>query len=408
MEDAQQQAELLYRQIKDATKESVAAALDSQPKWLLVEAFGQALWNGDSEAALRVLDADIEATASDLGGQPLVHLAADAGDALVIRELVRRGAGIDVLCDGESVLESAARSGDIDTINAALDLHNWDADALCRALLSAQHVDVMEAFLSRGANPNHPHPEDGSSPLCFCVVTSAPIDQIRALLERGADADFRTRDGETPISLAVQEGLPEVVEVLVEAGANISDSSLEELKAQAAAVRQGLAALHAAADQLDEQLSVASPSSRFFLKSEPRGDGYRRLLDFVAQHCDSFRLVLAHPQMKRNETAIETEERLKPFLIAEEYATSSPGTRRPDDAEPLRLGRYRLDPDSLKILQVADRLYAWCLPSLPEDLACYTPEGREFLGSIGHEREACIDAPGVSKDELDGLLGDER
>ena len=408
MEDAQQQAELLYRQIKDATKESVAAALDSQPKWLLVETFGQALWNGDSEAALRLLKAGVDATASDLGGQPLVHLAADAGDARVIRELVRRGARIDVICEGESVLQSAAGSGDVNTVNAVLDLHNWDADAVCSALLSAQHVDVVETFLSRGANPNHPHPEDGSSPLCFCVVTRAPIDQIKALLERGADPGFQTRDGETPLSLAVQEGLPEVVEVLMEAGANIGNSSREELKAQAAAVRQGLADLHAAAGQLGEQLSFALPSSRFFLKSEPRGDGYRRLLDFVAQHCDSFRLVLGHPQMKRNETAIETEDRLKPFLIAEEYATSSPGTRRPDDAEPLRLGRYRLDLDSLKILQVADRLYAWCLPNLPEDLACYTPEGREFLGSIAHEREAWIDAPGVSEDELDGLLGDER
>lgn len=131
--------------------------------------------------------------------------------------------------------------------------------------------------------------------------------------------------------------------------------------------------------------------------SEPRGDDYRRLLTLSAEYCSTFTLVLKRPKVGRGANAKRTEAELLPHSIQEKRVVSWAGTIRPAGSSPARLGVYRFCAKSMELLSKVDGLYDWCLPDLPEDLDLFRHDGRPFLLSTAHEREAMIGAVEISE-----------
>ena len=122
--------------------------------------------------------------------------------------------------------------------------------------------------------------------------------------------------------------------------------------------------------------------------SEPSGPVYRSLLAFAAQRSSLFSLVWRR-QLAFDASADALATSLRPHLDNEKETSEWPGTELLGHTAIVR--RYRLSPESTSLLASAESLYAWLAPQRPEDLAFYTSEGRCWLGSIAHERDAYVD-----------------
>jgi hypothetical protein len=103
---------------------------------------------------------------------------------------------------------------------------------------------------------------------------------------------------------------------------------------------------------------------------------------------------------KKSKAAQRTLDSLKPFLIDIVETREWPGTVLADEYTGL-LHRYHARPDSLRILiNLADRLYAWSAPGLPDDLCFYRANAAAVLTSTAHERESDVR---LSSDEYSEL-----
>lgn len=117
------------------------------------------------------------------------------------------------------------------------------------------------------------------------------------------------------------------------------------------------------------------------------GQTYRALLAFAARFSGSFSLVWRH-QLSFDSSAAVLEGVLRPFLIEQTESSEWPGTRLIGHSAIVRT--YRLAPDSARALATAGGLFGWRSPTRPEDLAFYAPDGRCWLGTIAHERDAFV------------------
>ena len=141
-----------------------------------------------------LLDAgvDIE-TKDDMGRSPL-HWACRSGTLEVVKMLVTAGAGVRVACNfGNTCLIFAAYHGHTETV---------------RYLLGLEDVDVNHA-----AN-------DGWSPL-VCAARQKHPDVIQVLIAAGADIEARDKGLTTSLIFACQKGDHQIVKMLVEAGARV-------------------------------------------------------------------------------------------------------------------------------------------------------------------------------------------
>jgi hypothetical protein len=135
----------------------------------------------------------------------------------------------------------------------------------------------------------------------------------------------------------------------------------------------------------------------FAIAAEPAGLTYRALRACAQPCCGTFSLVWRH-QLSFDASAADVARALRPFP-AEEIETSEwPGTQLIGHSATLR--KYRLSPDSVRELTRAGGLFGWQSPARPEDLAFYARDGRCWLASIAHEREAFVV---VEPDELAAL-----
>jgi len=117
----------------------------------------------------------------------------------------------------------AARSGDTDRLQAALDAGlgvdtcNENGDTLL--MLAAYHcrAPAVELLIERGADADRANAK-GQRPLAG-VCWKGAVDVARALLDHGADVDAGG-GGMTPLMLAASDGSLEIVDALLAAGAD--------------------------------------------------------------------------------------------------------------------------------------------------------------------------------------------
>lgn len=130
-------------------------------------------------------------------------------------------------------------------------------------------------------------------------------------------------------------------------------------------------------------------AERLSLTQEPRAKVYRNLIAQARRHCDQFLLVV-RGEVGKSTSLLRALNDLQPFLIEQAQAAEWPGTLLLDGEAVV--SRYRLCEESVELLtKLADGLYDWQQPDLPEDLCLLRRGGEPWLVSISHERDAYLD-----------------
>jgi len=134
---------------------------------------------------------------------------------------------------------------------------------------------------------------------------------------------------------------------------------------------------------------------------EPTGDVFRRLLEYGAKCCSHI-LLVSRPTLSFGANAHQTLTALEPHLEWMKELSSWPGTVLFGQTASVRC--YRLNPDVVRTVGgAAIGLYDWRQPNLPEDLSLVRADGRPWLVSIAHERDAYLD---ISPDELTSVMSE--
>lgn len=122
------------------------------------------------------------------------------------------------------------------------------------------------------------------------------------------------------------------------------------------------------------------------LVQEPRGSAYEKLLTFSIHDCTSALLVVRN-SVTLSKNAKNVIKRLEPYLFSEEKSRKWPGTVLHDGDTALVM-TYTLDHSLVTLLsEVAEGLYDWVQPNLPEDLCLLRRDGAPWLVTIAHERD---------------------
>ncbi|XP_068602317.1 ankyrin repeat domain-containing protein 50 [Brachionichthys hirsutus] len=185
-------------------------------------ALRSASWGGHSEAVRLLLDAGADVDGCDGDGRTALRAAAWGGHEEIVLTLLNYGAQVDKADNnGRTPLIAAAYMGHHEAVEVLL-AHNAEVD------------------LADG---------DGRTALsvaALCVPTAAGVkgygEAVSLLLERGADPGHRDHDGMTPLLLAAYEGHDDIIELLLEAGADVDETAGTDGNVAAAAAATPLLA----------------------------------------------------------------------------------------------------------------------------------------------------------------------
>jgi ankyrin repeat protein len=218
--------------IRAGARVNAATDLGVTPLWT-------ASLNGSEPMVRRLLLAGANPNAALLLGETPVMVASRSGYPAVVEQLVAKGANVNATATrGQTALMWA---------------------------VSQKHPDVVKVLLAHGANvharsavwsevmavPPHGHPDynrsiphGGDTPLMFAARVG-DVASARLLLAARANADDADAWGVSAVALAAHAGFPEIVELLLDHGADAN------------AARAGFSALHAAIMRRDERMAGA-------------------------------------------------------------------------------------------------------------------------------------------------------
>jgi len=206
-----------------------------------------AAYQSDVEMVAALLGAGADAdAANEFGVTPLLQ-AARLGDAATLQALLAGGANPEVTSEtGVTALMAAARAGSVESVQLLLD-HGVDPNAYeslqhQTALMWAtveQHLDVVDALLGAGADPNMrarettlekrstrtDFPSGGFAALHW-AAREADMPMTQRLLAGGADINITNADGASPMIVAIVNDRFDYAAELLELGAEPDDGSL--------------------------------------------------------------------------------------------------------------------------------------------------------------------------------------
>lgn len=185
------------------------------PSWFL------AILVGDPRKSQLFLNAGADLHERVRCGDTALKYACAGGHAEMVRWLLSHGVDPDERDDfGQTALMVAAEHGAADCVGALLAAGaDWRAETRTKdsAITSAATVDVVRRLLAAGADINT---ISGSGyPLLKSAAEAGDVEFVKALLELGADPDV-TSTGDTPVHSAVMWDHLDIVEILLDAGAN--------------------------------------------------------------------------------------------------------------------------------------------------------------------------------------------
>ena len=166
-------------------------------------------------------------SAAAAAGDASLIEAARQRDVAAVRRLIKEGADVKARQgDGATALHWAAHWGDLGTADALIGaradvnaVNEYGVSPLSVAC-EAQQAAVVARLLKAGASPNVAQ-TNGETPLMTCAATGA-FESVKALLARGANVNaVEAWGGQSALMWAVTERHPDVVRVLLEAGADV-------------------------------------------------------------------------------------------------------------------------------------------------------------------------------------------
>ncbi|MDI6812191.1 MAG: ankyrin repeat domain-containing protein [Desulfitobacteriaceae bacterium] len=185
-----------------------------------------AAYNGHLEAArlLAGRGADLNGREAKFGGTALIH-AARNGHPEVVRMLLEKGANPEIADtkEGRTALLWAVRHNHSEVVRALLDrgarINAGDdngRNALATACIYAK-PETLNLLLERGGNEEE---AAGDKPLLMVAAAAGRTDNVRLLLDNGADINARDQEGRTALMWAAKAGKKDTVKFLLEGGAD--------------------------------------------------------------------------------------------------------------------------------------------------------------------------------------------
>jgi hypothetical protein len=142
------------------------------------------------------------------------------------------------------------------------------------------------------------------------------------------------------------------------------------------------------------------------LTDEPSGPVYRRLLEISTAYCGTFLLVKRHT-IAMDETAESALEALRPFIKEVHESSEWPGTQLLGGTATVY--QYHLSEKAVVLLgEMAQGLFSWVQPYLPEDLCLLRANGEPWIVSISHESDGYLKLSASEKEALTQKVPDLR
>jgi hypothetical protein len=127
------------------------------------------------------------------------------------------------------------------------------------------------------------------------------------------------------------------------------------------------------------------------IRTEPKGEVFSHLLDFVMQQCKYFSLHWLEGGPRKIERAATVDAKLRLFLIENDERRQWSGLYH-------HTSLYQVSLETMAILKKAPSLYLWNEVGWPDDLMLYTEKDVLWLFSSSHNREAHIFTKPISLD----------
>src|SRR3990167_558494 len=143
----------------------------------------------------------------------LLHLAATAGHAELIKELIDMGCNIAATnANNKTSIELAVEQGHWHCVTAILekfpktdDSDSYHYDAVLYLAVKANNIDMINALLTAGASLNYTYPSTGNHAF-HAIAAAGHVNLINYFIDEGYSTSVLNYNNQTPIQLAVEKG----------------------------------------------------------------------------------------------------------------------------------------------------------------------------------------------------------
>jgi len=210
----------------------------------------EAVKKGDLEKVLTIIEVGINVDLEDLDGIPL-GVAARNGNLELVQVLLKAGANVNYLprnSDNMTALMEAARGGSLDIVKilveAGANVNEEIQSGSALEMAAMKGEEEIYNYLAPLSNPElieiakedlywgirNRQREKTADPLVNVLSDATfcnDIDTVRQILAQGVELNSFDSDGSTPLRSAILGLYPNMVKILLEAGANPSLSNDE-------------------------------------------------------------------------------------------------------------------------------------------------------------------------------------